>query len=253
MKLYSPLEVCAYQIVGYVLTTWRQIMGSKERHWFIDIDCDNKEDALSNIIERGIIWHIRNRIYVFSDMKVCAYINGERQTMKVTPLSNLITDLPAKDVQALLDRFRAGGATAFDIKMRKDAIRAEKLGTYRTFLLMTSSGEIVAYVMLGLSNINIPDGNHLSERTLARLNLDKGYGVVPAYKIVQMSWSVDWREEPISLLIELSYELLNKAVSSVGGEFVILECDKHQASSIFFDGFRVIEKEDEIVRLISRF
>lgn len=219
----------------------------------MDIDCEEKEEVLSQIIGRNVRWYESDYMDMLDDMKVDIEFDGEEHTLNVIPLAALLAESSEEEVQARLNRFRSGGATAFGIRMREDAIPGEKSGRYRTFLLTTPSGNIAAYVMLGLSHINVPEGNGMSRRALRILNLDKGYGIVPVYVLAQMSWSMDWVEGLMSVIMSLAYSALLRVGALVGGNLVMLECDTRQAQGLFLSGFHVLEDDGDIVRMLARF
>ena len=228
-------------------------MDLETKPWCIEIDCEGKEDALSHVTGRGIRWYEPDYISVLDDMKVDIEFEGEEHTLNVITLASLLKESSEEEVQARLNRFRSGGATSFGIRMRKDAIPGERSGRYRTLLLTTQSGDIAAYVMLGLGRINVPGGNGMSRRELRRLNLDEGHGIVPSYVLAQMSWSRDWVEGLMSVMMGLAYSALVRAGALVGGDLVMLECDTRQAEGLILEGFHVMEEDGGIVRMLARF
>ena len=223
------------------------------RPWSMDVDCDDREDILSDILRMDMRWYEPEYHDILDRGYMDIEFDGEEHTLKIESLSQLLSEHPEEEVQERLNRFRAGGATAFGLKMRYDAIPGERSGLYRTFLLTTFSGDIAGYIMLGLGNIHVPVGNGMSRSALRMLNLDDGHGSVPAYVLAQASWSMDWPSKLLSVLMGLAYSSFVEASSIVGDNLVMMECDEEQAKGFLLGGFRTVYDGGGVVRLLAKF
>ena len=140
-------------------------MDRKINPWSIDIDDEHKEFALTSAALGSKMWSEPGFGVRVDDIMEWAYSDGGMTpdgSFRVVPLSRMLSEQSEGDVQRCLNTFRADSALSFDVKLRKDAIGFERSDRCRTYLIMTPSDDILGYLMLGLGNLNVPEGNCLS-------------------------------------------------------------------------------------------
>ena len=228
-------------------------MDQKINLWSMDIDDESKEFALSSAVLGSASWSEYgfradadgNVGWAFDDGTSADATSTE---FKVIPLSHMLSELSEDEVKDGLSTYRARSATAFGVKLQKDAIRLERSGRCRTYLAMVPSGNIIGYVMLGMGTVNIPEGNCLSKRVFRRLGLDDGYGTVPTFMLAQISWSLDSPDGFEHALLMLAHDLLIRSRDVVGGRLVMIECGEDQEEVLEERGFHTIGGDGDLSR-----
>lgn len=224
----------------------------------LSIDDEKKERALESIFsdEGNDWWYGRCKIPEFTNPLLEHEVitrfsdllgEGIERSHRIVPLGLMLSELSQEEVGAKIRRFRSASAISFEPTLRSDALRCYWNGSYVTYLLSSESDDIIGYMMLGLAHIDVPKGNGLSKRTLDALNLDKGYGVVPAYRLAQLSYSFDAPPGTGGILHMLAHDILLSTRDRVGGNLVLLDCDDSQARQFERSGFSVIDREDECI------
>lgn len=220
------------------------------------IDDGFKENILTDLIDDGVVWHERGCDFGFRDPKLAHrvefVIDGfegllKDSTFTILPLSMMLSERSDECVVEILNTYRAKSSLSFGPMLRKDAIRAEKDGTYRTFLVVDDDETVLGYMMLGLGGIEIPEGNAIEPYICKELGLVRPYGSVPALMLAQLSYSMEAPTIFGGMMMKVAYEMLTAVNEAVGCRFVTLECDGHQARKFQERGFRLLTCKDECI------
>ena len=224
------------------------------------IDDSHKEDVITELIDDGDVWSEGMDAMYDLDREGRMYglavqIPDEDVfrglEFQVIPLSRLMSDHSMETVTKMLNGYRSGYAMSFGPRLRDDAVRCEKDGTYRTFLAVSRDGDILGYYMLGLGHMVIPEGNALPPFAHRALGLKGSHGISSMMMLAQLSHSMRATSVFIPVLMALANRYVSSTKGIIGPKFVMLECDDEDILCHERRGFRVIERVENTNRMVA--
>jgi len=130
--------------------------------------------------------------------------------------------------------------------LKNKAIRFEKTGTSRTYLILNNeNGEILGYFSLSFKSLAL-DTSKISATQVKRLDgISKHAKNIKVFLIGQIGKNSQIENNPLSLKIILSeiYGVIAQVQSLIGGRVIVLECEDHPRLINLYEshGYKVID------------
>lgn len=130
----------------------------------------------------------------------------------ITSLSEVLETYGAEWTSEILGTFRSVHDSSTESYLKEKAIDMEVRDLSRTYLAIAKDDvRILGYITLSIKCMRIPDENLLSGKTKKSMNIDSRTNIVQSYLIGQLSRSSDAPKGLGSYLLDVAFEMLNRA------------------------------------------
>lgn len=157
-------------------------------------------------------------------------------------LSDLIDTLGESSVGKYLSTYSDRFITDAEQFLHEKAIIMEKKALSRTYLAISSEGEILGFASVGIKCLKIASNNRLSKNTLKDLNIDSSTGVAQCYLLGQLSRSANSPSGFGKVILRHATERISVAMGAVGCRYVRLDCIPELIPYYESLGFKLIEE-----------
>jgi len=164
----------------------------------------------------------------------------------IVSLSTLIEEYGIDETSKILSSYESIHDSETETFLKNNAISMEQRDLSRTYLAISTVDIcVLGFVTIGIKCMKMPEENLLSNSMEKSMNIDARTDIVQSFIIGQLSRAANAPKGMGSFLLDIAFEMLNRARDIVGCRVVRLDCLEPLIPYYTAQGFKLITKNEE--------
>lgn len=164
----------------------------------------------------------------------------------IVSLSTLVEEYGIDETSNILSYYESVHDSDTEAFLKNNAISMELRDLSRTYLaISTVDISVLGFVTIGIKCLKMPENSLLSNSMERNMNIDARTDIVQSFIIGQLSRAANAPKGMGGFLLDIAFEMLNRARDIVGCRVVRLDCLEPLIPYYAAQGFKLITKNQK--------